>query len=52
MSAGRAAPWAARASRYMATVAGDAKAARIIVSIGIAAFGAFCFVRARYPERT
>ena len=23
-----------------------------LVAIGIAAFGAFCFVRARYPERT
>ena len=23
-----------------------------IVALGIAAFGAFCFVRARYPERT
>jgi hypothetical protein len=23
-----------------------------VVALGIAAFGAFCFVRARYPERT
>ncbi|HEY0400841.1 MAG TPA: DUF1206 domain-containing protein, partial [Blastococcus sp.] len=23
-----------------------------LVAVGIAAFGAFCFVRARYPERT
>jgi hypothetical protein len=23
-----------------------------LVALGIAAFGAFCFVRARYPERT
>ena len=23
-----------------------------LVAVGIAAFGAYCFVRARYPERT
>ncbi|WP_369258976.1 DUF1206 domain-containing protein [Geodermatophilus amargosae] len=28
------------------------KALLTIVALGIAAFGAFCFVRARYPERT
>ena len=28
------------------------KALLTLVALGIAAFGAFCFVRARYPERT